>query len=79
MAEIGPEMSRFPTQAELISWAGLCPRNDESAGKRRSNRMRKRAQWLKRSWCCAQNGTQCLRIGNPSSPQAIVLVEQVAP
>lgn len=29
-------MTRFPTAAHLVSWAGLCPRNDESAGKRRS-------------------------------------------
>jgi transposase len=29
-------MSRFPTAGHLVSWAGLCPRNDESAGKRRS-------------------------------------------
>ncbi len=47
MAEIGMDMSRFPTDSHLISWAGLCPRNDESAGKRRSNRMRKGAPWLK--------------------------------
>jgi transposase len=40
-------MSCFPTVGYLISWAGLCPRNDESAGKRRSNRMRKGAPWLK--------------------------------
>ena len=40
-------MSRFPTAGHLISWAGLCPRNDESAGKRRSTRMRKGAAWLK--------------------------------
>ena len=40
-------MSRFPTQRHLLSWAGLCPKNDESAGKRRSNRMRKGAPWLK--------------------------------
>jgi transposase len=47
VAEIGIDMSRFPTAGHLISWAGLCPRNDESAGKRRSNRMRKGAPWLK--------------------------------
>jgi transposase len=47
IAEIGTDMSRFPTEAHVISWAGLCPRNDESAGKRRSNRMRKGAPWLK--------------------------------
>ena len=47
LAEIGRDMSRFPTAGHLISWAGLCPRNDESAGKRRSTRMRKGAPWLK--------------------------------
>jgi transposase len=47
VSEIGKDMSRFPTQGHLISWAGLCPRNDESAGKRRSTRMRKGAPWLK--------------------------------
>ena len=39
-------MSRFPTAGHLISWAGLCPRNNESAGKRRSTRLRKGAPWL---------------------------------
>ena len=47
ISEIGTDMSRFPTAGHLISWAGLCPRNDESAGKRRSNKMRKGAPWLK--------------------------------
>jgi transposase len=47
LAEIGADMSRFPTAGHLISWAGLCPQNDESAGKRRSTRMRKGAPWLK--------------------------------
>jgi transposase len=47
IAEIGCDMSRFATPAHLISWAGLCPANDESAGKRRSTRLRKGAPWLK--------------------------------
>ena len=47
VSEIGIDMSRFPSDGHLISWAGLCPRNDESAGKRRSNRLRKGAPWLK--------------------------------
>ena len=57
LAEIGRDMSRFPTAGHLISWAGLCPKNDESPtgqarglkahGKRRSTRMRKGAPWLK--------------------------------
>lgn len=47
LAEIGADMSRFPTAGHLISWAGLCPRQDESAGKRRSTRVRQGAPWLK--------------------------------
>jgi transposase len=47
VAEIGLDMGRFPTAGHLLSWAGMCPRNDESAGKRRSTRLRKGAPWLK--------------------------------
>lgn len=47
VAEIGIDMSRFPTPGHLLSWACLCPRNDESAGKRRSTRVRKGGKWLK--------------------------------
>jgi transposase len=47
VAEIGLDMGRFPTAGHLVSWAGLCPRNDESAGKRRSARLRKGAPWLR--------------------------------
>lgn len=47
VAEIGVDMSRFPTAGHLVSWAGLCPRSDESAGKRRSTRTRKSGTWLK--------------------------------
>src|SRR5207344_1083970 len=47
IAEIGDDMSRFPTAGHLLSWAGLVPRLDESAGKRRSTRIKKGAPWLK--------------------------------
>jgi len=47
VAEIGDDMTRFPSAGHLVSWAGLCPRLDESAGKRLSNRTRRGAPWLK--------------------------------
>ena len=47
VAEIGIDMSRFATPAHLRSWACICPRNDESAGKRRSTRLRRGGKWLK--------------------------------
>jgi transposase len=47
IAEIGVEMSAFPTAKHLASWAGVCPGNDESAGKRRSGKTRKGSKWLR--------------------------------
>jgi transposase len=47
IAEVGVDMTRFPTHHHLISWAGLCPRLDESAGKARSRHIRKGNPWLK--------------------------------
>jgi transposase len=47
VAEIGTDMSRFPTSGHLASWAGMCPGNDESAGKRRSGKTRKGNPWLR--------------------------------
>ena len=47
ISEIGLDMGRFPTSGHLISWAGLCPGMNESAGKRLSSRIRPGAPWLK--------------------------------
>jgi transposase len=46
IAEIGIDMSIFPTAKELASWAGQCPGNHQSAGKRRSGKTRKGSKWL---------------------------------
>ena len=63
LSEIGTDIGRFPTAGHLISWAGLCPRNDESAGKRRSTRLRKGAPWLKTTL------VQCALVRQPEKGQ----------
>ncbi len=85
VAEIGDDMSKFPSAGHLLSWAGLCPRLDESAGKRRSTRTRQGAPWLKTTlvqiaWAAARKKdsyfhAQFLRLKSRRGPKkAIVAV-----
>ena len=76
-------MARFPTAGHLLSWAGLCPRNDESAGKRRSTRLRHGAPWLKTTlvqaaWAAARSKdtylhAQFLRLKSRRGPKKAII------
>jgi transposase len=62
ISEIGVDMSRFPTAAHLASWAGLCPGNNESAGKHGNTRTRKgnreiRTALVEAAWAAARTDT----------------------
>jgi len=85
IAEIGVEMGRFPTAGHLVSWAGLSPRNDESAGKKRNTRVGKGGQWLKATllqaaWAATRKKESHLRVlylrlkGRRGPKKAIVAV-----
>jgi transposase len=83
VAEIGADMSRFPTAGHVISWAGLCPRLDESAGKRLSTRTRPGNPWLKTTlvqvaWVAARTRNtylraQFLRLKSRRGPKKAIL------
>jgi transposase len=85
IAEIGVDMNRFPSAGHLVSWAGLSPRNDESAGKKRSTRIGKGGQWLKATlvqaaWAATRTKGSHLRVlylrlkGKRGPKKAIVAV-----
>jgi|SRR5688572_14651286 len=83
VAEIGEDMRPFPTAAHLVSWAGLAPRLDESAGKRRSTRTQPGAPWLKTTlvqaaWAAARTKdsyfhAQYLRLRSRRGPKKAIL------
>jgi transposase len=59
ISEIGVDMSVFPTAKHLVSWAGQCPGNDQSAGKRRSGKTRKGSKWL--DWTLEESALAAIR------------------
>jgi transposase len=82
LSEIGSDMTRFATAGHLVSWAGLCPAQNESAGKRRAARLRKGAPWLKTilvqcAWAASRAktsyfGAQFRRLKSRRGPQKAI-------
>jgi transposase len=68
LAEIGTDMSRFPTAGHLASWAGMCPGNNESAGKHRTGRTRHGSKWLRIALVEAGQAAGAIQEHLPRSP-----------
>jgi transposase len=62
LAEIGVDMTVFPDEKHISSWAGQCPGNDQSAGKRRSGKTRKGSKWL--DWALEEAAMAAIRVND---------------
>jgi len=85
VAEIGTDMTRFPTDAHIASWAGVCPGSNESAGKRKSGKTTKGNRWLRAAlgqaaWAASRTKNSYFRshfrrlVGRRGKKRAIVAV-----
>jgi transposase len=70
VAEVGADLKPFADSAHLASWGGMCPGNQESAGKRQSGKTSKGSKWLRRALVEAAHSAA--RTKTPTSPRCII-------